>query len=216
MSRRFLGLTLAVLALSISALGQSNKLEAIGGYGESPASDALKKVLEPKGSRISIGDEPYCEIWLRDGLPAGKTDAQGAVYPSMGESVLIGVIKFVKATTDFRGQAIKPGTYTLRYALHPADGNHLGISPNRDFLALAPVEMDSNPDAQPKFEELMKMSAKVAGTNHPGVISLVSAQGGTAPKLDQEGTHVIFSTKVKSQSGANLPIAFIVKGIAEQ
>jgi hypothetical protein len=206
---------LATLLLSVSALGQSNKLEAIGAYGES-GSDALKKVLEPKGSRISVGDELYCEIWLRNGLPAGKSDAQGAVYTSLGESVLIGLIKFAKQTTDFRGQTVKPGTYTMRYAVHPADGNHLGISPVRDFLALVPVEMDSNPDAQPKFEELMKMSAKVAGTNHPGVISLVPAQAGSAAKLDQEGTHVIFSSKVKSQSGADLPIAFIVKGIAEQ
>jgi hypothetical protein len=216
MPRRFFGLILAVLTLSISAFGQSNKLEAIGPYAESAASDALKKVLEPKGSRITIGDGLYCEIWLRTGLPAGKTDALGAVYTAIGESVLVGVMRFAKATTDFRGQAVKPGTYTLRYAVHPADGNHLGISPIRDFLALVPVAMDQNPDTQPTFEEIMKMSAKVAGTNHPGVISLVQAEGSAAPKLDQDGSHVVFSTKIKTQSGGDLPIAFIVKGIAEQ
>jgi hypothetical protein len=205
-----------VLALSVSAIGQSNKLEAIGAIADPGASDALKKVLEAKGSRITIGDGPYCDIWLRAGIPAGKSDALGAVYTTMGESVLVGVISFDRATTDFRGQAVKPGTYTLRYAVHPADGNHLGISPIRDFLALVPVAMDQNPDAQPKFEELMKMSAKVAGTNHPGVVSLVQAEGGSAPKLDQEGSHVIFSAKIKTQSGGDLPIAFVVKGIAEQ
>lgn len=216
MPRRFFGLILAVLTLSVLALGQSNKLEAIGAIADPGASDALKKVLEAKGSRITIGDGPYCEIWLRAGIPAGKSDALGAVYTTMGESVLVGVISFARATTDFRGQAVKPGTYTLRYAVHPADGNHLGISPIRDFLALVPVAMDQNPDAQPKFEELMKMSAKVAGTNHPGVISLVQAERGSAPKLDQEGSHVIFSAKIKTQPGGDLPIAFIVKGIAEQ
>jgi hypothetical protein len=215
MPRRCLVLIVAVLAISIPALGQ-NKLEATGGYAGSAGSDALKKVLEPNGSRISIGGELYCEIWLRAGLPAGKTDAQGAMYTALGESVLVGVMTIVKPTTDFRGQAVKPGTYTLRYAVHPVDGNHLGISPIRDFLALVPVEIDQNPDAHPKFEELMKMSAKVAGTNHPAVISLVPAQGGSAPKLDQEGTHVIFSSKLKSQAGSDLPVAFIVKGIAEQ
>lgn len=216
MPRRFFGLTLAVLALSILALGQNNKLEAIGAISDPGASDALKKVLEAKGSRVTIGDGPYCDIWLRAGIPAGKTDVQGAVYNTLGESVLVGVISFAKATTDFRGQAVKPGTYTLRYAVHPADGNHLGISPIRDFLAMVPVAMDQNPDAPPKFEDLMKMSAKVAGTNHPGVISLVQAEGGSAsPKLGQEGSHVIFSAKIKSQP-VDLPIAFIVKGIAEQ
>jgi hypothetical protein len=214
MPRRVFELILVGLTLSIAALGQSNKLETIGAY--AAESEALKNVLEPKGSRIAIGDDLYCEIWLRSGLPAGKSDALGAVYTTMGESVLVGVIRFAKATTDFRGQAVKPGTYTLRYAVHPADGNHLGISPIRDFLALVPVAMDPNPDTQPKFEELMKMSAKVAGTNHPGVISLVQAEAGAAPKVEQEGGHLIFSAKIKSQSGGDLPIAFIVKGIAEQ
>ena len=216
MPRRFFPLILGVLALSISALGQSNKLEAIGAISDPGASDALKKVLESKGSRISIGEGPYCDIWLRAAIPAGKSDAQGAVYNTLGESVLVGVISFARPTTDFRGQPVKPGTYTLRYAVHPADGNHLGISPIRGFLAMVPVAMDQNPDAQPKFEELVKMSAKVAGTNHPGVISLVQAEGGSAPKLGQEGSHVIFSAKLKTQSGGDLPIAFVVKGIAEQ
>jgi len=216
MPRRFFPLILAVLALSISALGQSNKLEAIGAISDPGASDALKKVLESKGSRITIGEGPYCEIWLRAAIPAGKSDAQGAVYTTMGESVRVGVVSFARPTTDFRGQPVKPGTYTLRYAVHPADGNHLGISPIRDFLAMVPVAMDQNPDAQPKFEELVKMSAKVAGTNHPAVISLVQAEGGSeSPKLGQDGSHVIFAAKIKSQAG-DLPIAFVVKGIAEQ
>lgn len=212
---RFAGLMLILLALSISALGQSNKVEAIGAISDASASDMLKKVLEPKGSRITIGDGAYCDIWLRAGLPAGKSDALGAVYTTIGESVLVGVISFARATTDFRGQAVKPGTYTLRYAVHPADGNHLGISPIRDFLAMVPVGSDQNPEAQPKFEELMKMSAKVAGTNHPAVLSLVQADGAAAPKVDQDGSHVIFSSNAKTQSGSDLPIAFIVKGIAE-
>jgi hypothetical protein len=215
MLQRFFKPILIVLTISISALGQGNKLEAIGPYADPAGSDALKKVLEAKGSRITIGDGTYCEIWLRTGVPVGKADAQGAVY-TLAESALVGVLRVVKATTDFRGQAVNPGTYTLRYAVHPADGNHLGISPIRDFLAMVPAALDPNPDAQPKFDELMKMSAKVAGTNHPAVISLVQAEAGSAPKLDQEGAYVIFSAKIKTQSGGDLPIAFIVKGIAEQ
>jgi hypothetical protein len=216
MPRRLFVLVLAVLTLPIAARGQGNKLDAIGPFAEPSASEALKKELTPNGARITIGDDLYCEIWLRNGLPAGKSDAFGAVYTTMGESVLVGVIRFAKATTDFRGQAVKPGTYTLRYAVQPADGNHLGISPIRDFLALVPIATDQNPDAQPKFEELMKMSAKVAGTNHPAVISLVQTEGSSAAKVDQEGSHVIFSAKIKTQSGDDLPVAFIVKGIAEQ
>ena len=216
MVRRSAGLILATLALSISTLAQGNKVEPTGAISDPGASEALKKILEQKGSRITLGDGPYCDIWLRAGIPAGKSEALGAVYTTLGDSVLVGVVSFAKATTDFRGQAVKPGTYTLRYAVHPADGNHLGISPIRDFLAMVPVAMDQNPDAQFKFEELMKMSAKVAGTNHPGVLSLVQKDGPPSPKVEQEGSHVIFVAKAKTQSGGDLPIAFIVKGIAEQ
>jgi hypothetical protein len=175
----------------------------------------LKKVLEREGSRITIGDAPYCDIWLRSGVPVGKSDAPGAIY-GLGESALVGVISFTRATTDYRGQAVKPGAYTLRYAVHPADGNHLGISPIRDFLVLVPVAMDQNPEAQPRFEELMKLSPKSTGTNHPGVISLVQTEGAAPPKLEQDGSHVVFVSKIKSASGADIPIGFIVKGIAEQ
>jgi hypothetical protein len=214
MRRSFL-LSALILIASIPAVGQGNKIEPIGAISDPAASEALKKILDAKGWRITIGDGPYCDIWLRSGVQVGKNDAQGAVY-SLGESALVGVITFSRATTDYRGQSVKPGTYTLRYAVHPADGNHLGISPIRDFLVLVPVALDQNPDAQPKFEELMKMSPKSTGTNHSGVISLVQTEGAAPAKLEHEGSHVIFVSKIKSQSGSDIPIAFIVKGIAEQ
>ena len=189
----------------------------IGSYADPGASDALKKALEPKGQQLSFADGVYCEIWLRAAVPAGKTDQPGAVYSSFGESTLIGVITFAKATTDFRGQSVKPGSYTLRYALHPTDGNHMGISPIRDFLVMLPVAMDPNPDAKFKFEEMTKMSTKVTGTNHAGVLSLVQIdKAPAAPKVSaDESNHIVFSASLKS-SGAVIPISFIIKGHAEQ
>jgi len=195
-----------------------NKLEPVGEFADSGASDALKKVLDQKGWRVSLADGAYCDIWLRSSLPAGKTDQSGAVYTSIGESTLVGVITFAKATTDFRGQSIKPGSYTLRYALHPTDGNHMGISPIRDFLVMLPVASDQNPDQQFKFEELTTASRKVTGTNHPGVLSLVQVDAAPpAPKLEtNEVNHLIFSASIKGGTGAAMGIGFVVKGRAEQ
>jgi len=211
-------LVAALLASYANAFAADNKLEAIGAYVDSGASDTLKKALETKGWRISTADGPYCDIWLRAAVPAGKSDAPGAVYTSLAESTLIGVITFAKQTTDFRGQPVKPGSYTMRYVVHPADGNHLGISPIRDFLVMLPVAMDPNPDASFKFEELTKMSTKVTGTNHPGVLSLTQpASSAAAPKVETgDSNHVIFSASIKNPSGATAPISFIVKGHAEQ
>jgi len=218
MLRRLTIFILLIVFGAAFAVAQGDKLEPTPALADPGASDALKKALEPKGTRVVLGDGPYCDVWLRAGVPPGKTEAQGAVYTNFGESVLIGVISFAKATTDFRGQAVKPGTYTMRYAVHPTDGNHLGISPIRDFLVMLPVAMDQDPNAQPKFEELVKMSKSVTGTNHPGVLSLVQLDAAPAsPKVEtDEMNHVVVSTSVKSQSGTTIPIAFVVKGRAEQ
>jgi hypothetical protein len=48
-------------------------------------------------------------------------------------------VHFLHAAADFRGQQVPVGFYTLRYALIPDDGNHLGVSPNPDFLLLIPL-----------------------------------------------------------------------------
>lgn len=219
MSRRLKStvLLLTIEFISCAAFAADNKLEGIGAYADPGATDALKKALETKGWRVSLADGAYCDIWLRSSVPGGKTEAQGAVYTWIGESALIGVITFAKATTDFRGQSVKPGSYTLRYAVHPTDGNHMGISPVRDFLVMVPVAMDTSPDAQFKFEELAKMSTKVTGTNHPGVLSLIQPGGATAsPKVEaDENNHIVFSASIKSGSGTQ-PISFVVKGHAEQ
>ena len=220
MSRKFGTALLVAIALTSNTLvpAADNKVEAIGAYADPGASDGLKKVLEAKGWRVSLPDGAYCDIWLRAAIPPGKSDTPGAVYTSLGESTLVGVITFAKTTTDFRGQPVKPGSYTFRYAVHPADGNHLGISPIRDFLVMLPVAMDPNPDAQLKYEELMKMSTKVTGTNHPGVLSLTQPSGAPAsPKLETDDyNRLIFSAATKNQTGAALAISFIVKGHAEQ
>ncbi|HSO73646.1 MAG TPA: hypothetical protein VLU47_02320 [Blastocatellia bacterium] len=219
MSRRAIVIIAALFALaSLAAAGlDGNKVESIAALADAGASEPLKKVLEPAGSRVSLADGAYCDIWLRVGVPSGKTEEQGAVYTSLGGSALVGVIAFTRATTDFRGQALRPGVYTIRYGLHPADGNHMGISPIRDFLVMIPIAMDQDPDAQFKFEDLMKMSSKASGTNHPAVLSLASADQTAAPRVaPNDHGHIVFSSKLKTQAGSDMPIAFVIKGIAEQ
>ncbi|MEK6320551.1 MAG: hypothetical protein AABN33_02585 [Acidobacteriota bacterium] len=212
-----LAIAFAVIPFA-TALAAEGRIEAVGAYADPGASDALKKALEAKGWRITLSDGAYCDIWLRAAVPGGKTDAAGAVYTWIGDSTLIGVITLARATTDFRGQSLKPGSYTLRYAVHPADGNHMGISPIRDFLVMLPLATDPSPDAQFKFEELTKMSTKVSGTSHPGILSLIQlASAPAAPKLEtDEHNNLVFSAAIKNQSGAAMPISFVVKGHAEQ
>jgi len=207
-----------VFAAGLPTLPDGGKVESIGAFTGAGASDALKKALEPKGYRVSTADGTVlCDIWLRNGIATGKNESLGVAYKWIGDSALVAVITIPKATTDFRRQPLKAGSYTLRYGIHPQDGNHLGISPIRDFLLLTPVGDDQTPDAKISFEDLNKMSKKASGTNHAAPISLVSTDGITAwpSVIEDENGHLVFAAKVKTASGSESPIAFVVKGVVE-
>jgi hypothetical protein len=220
MSFKFLRVVVFVLIVSISALADGGKLEQIGVFSGEGASESVKGALEEKGYRVVLDDgTPFCDLWLRKAVPtSARTDVPGAIYTEFAESTVLGVISFPKPTTDFRGQAIKAGSYTMRYSLHPTDGNHLGISPYRDFIILVPIGSDPDVNAMIKFQDLMKLSAKTSGSNHPAPLSLVAAEGvNNVPAITQnDHGHAVFAAKLKTASGAELPIAFVVKGIAEQ
>ncbi len=220
MLRKFLATTILLASISFSAFADGGKIETIGALAGTGVSDSVKKAVAEKGYRVTLPDgSVVCEIWLRKTLPTQeKTDISGAIYTEISESAVIAVVSFPKLVTDFRGQDVKAGAYTLRYTLHPTDGNHMGISPYRDFLLLTPVADDQNVDAQYKFEDLMKLSAKTTGTKHPAMWSLVAAEAkSAAPTLSEnEHGHLVFTVKVKNAKGAELPLAIVVKGMAEQ
>jgi hypothetical protein len=219
MFRKFAATAILLIIGSLSIFADGGKIEPLGAFTDATASDSVKKSLEEKGQRVLLPDGTVvCEIWLRKTLPThAKTDVSGAIYTEINDSAVIGVVSFPKLSTDFRGQDIKAGAYTMRYALHPVDGNHMGISPYRDFILLTPVAEDQNVEAQYKFEELVKLSAKTTGTKHPSMWSLVSPDAKTFPSLSEnEHSHLVFTAKVKTSAGADLPIAFVVNGKAEQ
>ena len=210
---------LILFLLPLPVLAEGGKLESIGAFTAANASDSLLKSVEEKGTRILLDDGTIlCEIWMRKALPVeAKKEISGSTYSEVVESAVVAIISFPKIARDFRGQDIKPGAYTLRYALHPTDGNHMGISPYRDFLLLTPISGDQNPDARFKFDELTKMSARTTSSNHPAAFSMVVAAGKATSGLSvNDHEHLVFSTSVKTSSGTDLPVAFVVKGVAEQ
>lgn len=208
-----------VLMLSLLAAAQNGKVESTGPLTDSAVPEKVRESLNDKGYRLMLDDpKPACELWLRKSIPAApKKGSEAVAYPQLAESTLVGVVHFFQAAADFRGHQVPAGFYTLRYALIPDDGNHLGVSPNPDFLLLIPAQSDSDPSAAPKFQELVAMSAKTGGTKHPSPLSLAPADkpsSGTVAKDDQD--HWIFSASLKLASGEEIPFALIVKGTAEQ
>jgi hypothetical protein len=209
----------SVLLLAGIAVAQTGKVETMGVLTDSAVPESVRQSLEAKGYRVTLDDpKPACELWLRKSVPGqAKKDAEGVVYPQLAESTFVGVVHFSHAAADFRGQQVPAGFYTLRYALIPDDGNHLGVSPNRDFLLLIPAQSDADPSATFKFQQLVTMSAKTVGGKHPSPLSLTPADkpsAGTVAKDDQD--HWIFSATLKLASGEELPFAAIVNGTAQQ
>ncbi len=197
---------------------QAGKVETTGPPTDSTVPEAVRKVLDTKGYRIVLDDgTTTCEIWLRKDVPGpAKKNASGALYWQLAESTLVGVISFPQATTDYRGQPVKAGVYSLRYELLPNDGNHLGVAPNRDFLLLVPAGSDGDPNATLKFDELVNLSRKATGTRHPGPLSLVQAAGGAPAVSKDDEEHWVFSAETKLESGEELPFSLVVKGTAPQ
>jgi hypothetical protein len=209
---------IGILAVVCSA--QTGKVEKIGLLTDPAVSGAVRQTLDPAGYRISLDDAAtYCELWLRKSVPAqAKKDAADVVYPQLAESTLVGVLHYPKGSSDYRGQTISAGFYTLRYALMPSDANHLGAAPNRDFLLLVPASSDADANVIFKFPDLVTLSEKATGIRHPGPLSLVQPDnGGAAPAISKDDQdHWTFSASMELSTGEKISFALVVKGTAQQ
>lgn len=147
---------------------------------EAPPADAvgeeIAQELSPTALRVVRGKStPHCDIWLRKSWPVRDdfTPSLSELYPfHVGE--LLGVVRYHRSGEDFRAQEIPEGVYTLRYALQPVDGNHIGTSDTRDFMLLLPAA-DDQELADLDESRLWELSATSVGTSHPAMLSLLSA-----------------------------------------
>jgi hypothetical protein len=146
--------------------------------------------LNPQGYSVKTGEGTVCEVWLLKDLavkPKFKPTLN-VKYPfTTGE--LVGVLRVGDKGdyTDFRGQPVKPGVYTLRYGQQPQDGNHIGTSELADFLVAIPAAQDADPQPVVPPEKLHKASAKTVGGNHPAIFSLVAPEAtGNAAALAKD------------------------------
>src|SRR5262249_7115062 len=154
------------------------------------ASDAVKQALDAQGYHVTLSDGTV-DLWFRKDLAGLKPGG------------FVGLLTFPTARGDFRGQTIKAGTYTLRYAQIPTDGSHLGASPTSDFLLMLRPADDPDPAADLAWEKLTELSKNAALTNHPSPLNLadVSAQK-DFPALATNGLgHEVFFVKLKTAGG---------------
>ena len=140
-------------------------------------------LLAPEGVHAETGKASLDFWWVKE-LPLN-----GAGVPSwsaVGEGTLVGALRVGAGYPDIRGKTLKPGVYTLRYGVQPSNGDHLGVSPFRDFLLLSPASVDTDP-APKGHDGAIELSKEAIGGSHPAVLSIDPPVAG--PKDTLLGTH---------------------------
>jgi hypothetical protein len=161
------------LALSLASWVQAAELKVTASDAAPPdgVSAAIRDAVGAGSLEVTDGGADVAEFWLRDELPT-KNPPSDTLGVSFGGLELVGVVKLARPWRDYKNQAVPAGVYTLRYAVRPADGNHMGVSTYRDFLLLTPVADDTEVAGPGSTDELYARSMKATGQPHPATLAL--------------------------------------------
>ena len=213
---RQLSAYLAVFFLSSQLFAAGPTVERIGSLSAPAASDDLKKAVEDKGYRVTLDDDWTADFWFSRALPAASQNSPGALYPSLANGEFVAIANFTKGASDYRGQAIPPGLYTLRYQYLPQDANHMGVSLSPDFLLAIPADADSPPAVNVPLRRLVTSSAKSIGGSHPAVFAMAAA-GAPATVIKDDQSMTVLTVEIPTSTPGNTEkLGIILKGQATQ
>jgi len=124
---------------------------------------AIRGALGPGGVRVTR-DALAIDFWWVKALPVKA--GVPVDWLAVAEGSLVGAVRLSDEYRDIRGRAVLAGVYTLRYAIQPANGDHLGVSSYQDFLLLSPVAIDAD-QAPTGHNRTIDMSRNTVGATHP-------------------------------------------------
>lgn len=172
----------AALASVALAPAQTFTSEAAAAPPEAVPADT-RALVAPEGVAVRAGGEAVATFWMRGEPFEGQAASGfGVRFDDIPEGAFLGVVEFPAKGSDFREQSVPPGVYTIRFGLHPEDGNHMGVAPSRDFGLLAQADKDLDVARNYDFDALVELSAEV-GNPHPTVLRLELPEGDAAPHL---------------------------------
>lgn len=213
---------LVLLAGPLAFAQGSYKVESAKAPATAEIPPALAASLAPDGARLTSDQGATVgELWLRNSIPTSGNSGGAAdvIYGELSPGAFVGVLHFPNPGSDFRGQKIPAGYYTLRYAQIPTDGNHLGVSTYRDFLLMCPASADTQLDQVLNFDAMVNLSRKASGTGHPAVLSLdppTDAKPLPAAVHDNQGHWAVqVPLPGKSAGGKDSSMAIVLVGKTE-
>ena len=148
---------------------------------------AIRATLGGKAIQVGVEDKPAYEFWLCSEVLLGSKPASSAkALDALKQATLLGAVNIPADLRDYRDDELHVGVYTMRFALQPQDGNHLGTSEYSYFAVLTPAKFDPAPDGIATYKALVKASSKETATEHPLILSLrpASSDSGDLPKLN--------------------------------
>ena len=161
------GFSLAVL-LAATASAQTPIAAASDAKPPSEIASPLRGLLNDRGVRVSVGDAAI-DFWWVKALPAEGLSPFS--WSGVAEGTFVGAAKVTGKYQDIRGRVIRDGVYILRLGIQPQNGDHLGVSPYREFLLIVPAanDTDPKPTGHEGTVELAKVTIK---SSHPAIWSL--------------------------------------------
>ena len=206
-------LYLAGPGLTGPAMAQALTVSVHTGAIPSELSESIVQALTPGGLRAAL-PQGTIEFWWVASVPSGD-GASGATGPwrSVAEGTLIGAMRVTAPIRDIRGRTLNAGVYTLRYALQPVNGDHLGVSPFREFLLASPAAVDRRAEAT-GYHEAVNLSRQAIGSSHPAVLSIDPpvATAGVGTVTTNEAGHTMVVVEVPVSGGGVLRFGLVLVG----
>ena len=163
-------LTLVLLSTILAAPQTTSDPSAVRHQDPVPQlAPALAARFGPGGVRVTANGVELMFWWVKE-LPL-KPAGSATAWSDVEEGALVGSVKVASDVRDIRGKIVKAGLYTLRYGIQPANGDHLGVSPYREFLLLSPAAIDKDP-APAGHDGAVDLSKETIGGSHPAVWSI--------------------------------------------
>jgi hypothetical protein len=176
---------------------------------------AIAALLAPEVVTVTVGAAKL-EFWLVKSLPM-RAGTSTPAWSEVGDGTLVGALRLTSPWTEIRGYTIRPGVYTLRFALQPQNGDHMGISPNREFLLPGPAAEDTTADPV-GLDGAVDLATKTSRRAHPASLSIDPPNASSAPlsSTTTDVGHHSAIVRVPTSAGSPLTFGIVVQGTIDQ
>ena len=210
-SRQALGLlwNVFLLVAFTSILGAQPRVSSLSEKPPADLAPAIAALLQPSGAKVVVGDATLDIWWVQ------SIGGDGPGWSGVDSGTLVGAVRVTGAFKEIRGKVVAPGVYTLRYGQQPQNGDHLGISPYRDFLLLSPVAVDKDPKVL-GFDGVIALSKQVIGTSHPASLSIdppEDAPGAVLSGYKDDSGHDGVVFEIARKPSGTIKFGLIVSGL---